>query len=92
MQARDSKSGTIVALKMYRMHKLNDISSHQVAREVRLHVALQHENIIGLYAAWQEAGNVVLLQASHRGVAGLNCLAIGEHTAHGGRCSVHLCA
>lgn len=30
--------------------------------QVRLHCGLQHENIISLYAAWQEAGNVVLLQ------------------------------
>jgi hypothetical protein len=35
LQARDRKSGVVVALKLYRMHKLNDISSHQVAREVR---------------------------------------------------------
>lgn len=33
-QARDRKSGTVVALKLYRLHKLNDISNHQVAREV----------------------------------------------------------
>lgn len=64
VQARDRRSGTIVALKLYRMHKLNDISRHQVAREVRLHMGLQHENIIQLYASWQEAGNVVLLQVS----------------------------
>ena len=30
--------------------------------QVRLHCGLQHENVISLYAAWQEAGNVVLLQ------------------------------
>lgn len=35
LQAKDRKSGTVVALKLYRMHKMNDISSHQVAREVR---------------------------------------------------------
>lgn len=61
-RAKDRVSGTVVALKLYRMHKLNDISSHQVAREVRLHIGLQHENVITLYAAWQEAGNVVLVQ------------------------------
>jgi hypothetical protein len=33
-QAKDRKSGVVVALKLYRMHKLNEISSHQVAREV----------------------------------------------------------
>jgi hypothetical protein len=34
LQAKDRKSGNVVALKLYRMHKLNEISSHQVAREV----------------------------------------------------------
>lgn len=34
LQAKDRRSGMTVALKLYRMHKLNDISSHQVAREV----------------------------------------------------------
>jgi hypothetical protein len=33
-----------------------------VLPQVRLHIGLQHENIITLYAAWQEAGNVVLVQ------------------------------
>jgi hypothetical protein len=32
------------------------------ALQVRLHIGLQHENIISLHAAWQEAGNVVLVQ------------------------------
>lgn len=41
LQARDRKSGTVVALKLYRMHKLNDISNHQVAREVRSHPDVQ---------------------------------------------------
>jgi hypothetical protein len=34
-KARDRVSGRVVALKLYRMHKLNEVSSHQVAREVR---------------------------------------------------------
>jgi hypothetical protein len=46
------------------MSKLNNISSHQVAREVRLHAAMEHENIIALHAAFQEAGSVVLVQVS----------------------------
>eukprot|EP00775_Hariotina_reticulata_P007638 gene7638-7840_t len=61
-KAQDRISGATVALKVYHMNKLNNISSHQVAREVRLHVALQHENIIKLHAAFQEVGSVVLVQ------------------------------
>jgi hypothetical protein len=34
-QAFDRVSGSTVALKLYHMNKLNSISSHQVAREVR---------------------------------------------------------
>jgi hypothetical protein len=34
LQAFDRVSGSTVALKLYHMHKLNTISSHQVAREV----------------------------------------------------------
>lgn len=63
-QAQDQVSGAIVALKVYHMSKLNNISSHQVAREVRLHAAMEHENIIALHAAFQEAGSVVLVQVS----------------------------
>lgn len=36
--------------------------------QVRLHIGLQHENVIGLYAAWQEAGNVVMVQVRHDAV------------------------
>ncbi|WIA40877.1 hypothetical protein OEZ86_004542 [Tetradesmus obliquus] len=61
-KAFDRVSGSTVALKLYHMSKLNSISSHQVAREVRLHIGLDHENIISLYAAFQEAGNVVMVQ------------------------------
>ncbi|KAF6254945.1 kinase-like domain-containing protein [Scenedesmus sp. NREL 46B-D3] len=61
-KAYDRVSGSTVALKMYHMNKLNSISSHQVAREVRLHIGLNHENIILLYAAFQEAGHVVMVQ------------------------------
>jgi hypothetical protein len=35
LQAFDRVSGSTVALKLYHMNKLNSISSHQVAREVR---------------------------------------------------------
>lgn len=64
LQAMDRRSGQVVALKLYHMNKLNAISSHQVAREVRLHIGLDHENIISLYVAFQEAGEVVLVQVS----------------------------
>jgi hypothetical protein len=50
VQAKDRKSGLTVALKLYRMHKLNDISSHQVAREVRRASATAHDSIRALTA------------------------------------------
>jgi hypothetical protein len=39
LQAFDRVSGCTVALKLYHMHKLNSISSHQVAREVSVFVS-----------------------------------------------------
>eukprot|EP00879_Flechtneria_rotunda_P021089 GHRR01022217.1.p1 GENE.GHRR01022217.1~~GHRR01022217.1.p1 ORF type:complete len:645 (+),score=207.23 GHRR01022217.1:1136-3070(+) len=63
-KAYDRLSNTSVVLKLYHLSKLNSISSHQVAREVRLHMCLDHQNIISLHAAFQENGSVVLVQVS----------------------------
>lgn len=46
--------------------------------QVRLHIGLQHENIIDLYAAWQEAGNVVLVQVGWDGA--VVCHSSSKHT------------
>jgi serine/threonine protein kinase len=46
--------------------------------QVRLHIGLQHENIIDLYAAWQEAGNVVLVQVGWDGAVA--CHSRSKHT------------
>jgi hypothetical protein len=59
-KARDRVSGSIVALKLYRMHKLNDISSHQVAREVLLWLLRAQD--LGVHTA---AGSVCVCVPHH---------------------------
>ncbi|GAX76664.1 hypothetical protein CEUSTIGMA_g4110.t1 [Chlamydomonas eustigma] len=61
-QATCKKSGEQVALKMYHMENLCELNHFQVYREVRVHSSLQHQNIIHLYAAFQEDNDVVLVQ------------------------------
>lgn len=53
LQATCRISGTPVALKVYRMKKLSDLSRYQVYREISVHAGLNHPNIVQLYAAFQ---------------------------------------
>ncbi|GAX74903.1 hypothetical protein CEUSTIGMA_g2349.t1 [Chlamydomonas eustigma] len=55
-------SGETVCLKAYNMGNLCELNRYQIYREVKLHSSLQHENIIKLFAAFQEADQVVLVQ------------------------------
>ncbi|GAX76143.1 hypothetical protein CEUSTIGMA_g3587.t1 [Chlamydomonas eustigma] len=55
-------SGETVCLKAYNMGNLCELNCYQIYREVKLHSSLQHENIIKLFAAFQEADQVVLVQ------------------------------
>eukprot|EP00798_Chlamydomonas_sp_ICE-L_P012871 gene12871-5377_t len=56
------KSGQAVVLKVYTLAKVCDLYKFQIYREVRLHASLQHENIIHLYAAFQEGDKVVMVE------------------------------
>jgi hypothetical protein len=49
-----SLSGKKVALKVYQPDKLHEISKHQLMREARLHVQLNHPNIIKMYCAFKQ--------------------------------------
>ncbi|KAG2490371.1 hypothetical protein HYH03_011173 [Edaphochlamys debaryana] len=60
--ATDRQSGTQVALKLYRKRKLSILNRYQVEREVRLHINLRHENIIHLYAAFEDEKHVYMVQ------------------------------
>ncbi|GFH28537.1 serine/threonine protein kinase, partial [Haematococcus lacustris] len=51
-----------VALKVYHMENLCELNHFQVYREIRLHSALQHQNIIQLYCSFQEGNDVVMVQ------------------------------
>lgn len=60
--ATDKQSGTQVALKLYRKRKLSTLNRYQVEREIRIHISLNHEYIIKLYAAFEDEKNVYLVQ------------------------------
>jgi aurora kinase len=56
------QSGQAVVLKSYSKRRLSNLNWYQVDRELRLHSALGHENIIALYAAFEDADHVFLVQ------------------------------
>lgn len=60
--ATDKRSGMQVALKLYRKRKLSTLNRYQVEREIRLHINLNHENIIRLFAAFEDEKHVYMVQ------------------------------
>lgn len=40
---------------------LNDMERHQIAREIWLHIQLNHPSIIALYAAWKDREYIYLV-------------------------------
>jgi len=59
--AVDRPSGITVVLKLYRKEKLSELGRCQVEREINIHMGLSHQNIIQLYAAFEDEENVVLV-------------------------------
>ncbi|KXZ43316.1 hypothetical protein GPECTOR_94g638 [Gonium pectorale] len=55
-------SGEVVVLKIYHLMSVCDLYKYQIYREVRVHSNLSHENIVHLYAAFQEGDKVILVQ------------------------------
>lgn len=55
-------SGETVCLKAYNMGNLGELNKFQIYREIRLHSRLNHENVIKLFAAFEENGQVILVQ------------------------------
>lgn len=49
-------------LRPYCARRRCELNRYQIYREVKLHSSLQHENIIMLYAAFQQGDQVVLVQ------------------------------
>ncbi|GAX80680.1 hypothetical protein CEUSTIGMA_g8115.t1 [Chlamydomonas eustigma] len=60
--ATEKKSGMQIALKLYRKKKLSTLNRYQVEREIRIHINMEHENIIRLYAAFEDEKNVYMVQ------------------------------
>lgn len=55
-------SGETVVLKVYTLAAVCDLYKYQIYREVRVHAALQHENIVHLYASFQEGDKVIMVE------------------------------
>eukprot|EP00884_Botryococcus_braunii_P001181 jgi/Botrbrau1/11063/Bobra.0302s0006.1 len=60
--ARCKLSNMPVALKKYRKDRLSELNWHQVQREIRIHSRLNHDNIIQLYASFEDNIYVYLVQ------------------------------
>ncbi|PNH06396.1 putative spindle assembly checkpoint kinase [Tetrabaena socialis] len=56
------RSGELVCLKAYDMAALCELNRFQIYREVQLHGKLSHQNVIGLYGAFQVDSQVVMVQ------------------------------
>eukprot|EP00878_Enallax_costatus_P023847 GHUV01025401.1.p1 GENE.GHUV01025401.1~~GHUV01025401.1.p1 ORF type:complete len:365 (+),score=61.91 GHUV01025401.1:110-1204(+) len=56
------RSNEVVVLKSYQLSAICELYQHQIFREVGLHAALEHENVVQLSAAFQEGDFVVLVQ------------------------------
>jgi serine/threonine protein kinase len=57
-----SFSGLPIALKMYHRDKLNTLNVKQIGREIDIHASLTHINVIKLYAAFEDADGIYLVQ------------------------------
>eukprot|EP00798_Chlamydomonas_sp_ICE-L_P020296 gene20296-27053_t len=55
-------SGQTVVLKVYTLTAVCDLYKYQIYREIRVHSALQHENIVHLYSAFQEGDKIIMVE------------------------------
>lgn len=58
----------------------------QVAREIKLHINLNHTSIIAMYAAWKDKQYVYLALEWAPGVRGVTCSLPGGSPDHRGIC------
>ncbi|GLI71015.1 hypothetical protein VaNZ11_016131 [Volvox africanus] len=54
-------SGLKVVLKVYALHRVAENALHTLAREVRIHTDLAHDNILTMYGVFEEDGRLVLV-------------------------------
>ncbi|GIL65803.1 hypothetical protein Vafri_19430 [Volvox africanus] len=54
-------SGLKVVLKVYSLHRVAENALHTLAREVRIHTDLAHDNILTMYGVFEEDGRLVLV-------------------------------
>jgi aurora kinase len=62
VHATCARSGLPVAVKMYHRERLGALNARQVAREVAIHAACLHPHVARLFAAFEDADGVYLVQ------------------------------
>lgn len=82
-------SGDVVVLKIYTLSAVCDLYKYQIYREVRVHSNLLHENIVHLYAAFQQGEKVIMVQVRGPslggwwpGIHGLRLALLSEQGCH----------
>jgi len=60
-ESLDRVSNTTVALKVYRKADLCPLNFHQIKREMLIQSSFTHPNILGIFAAFNDAENVYLV-------------------------------
>ena len=63
------KTSLPLAVKTYRKRKLSALNRRQVAREVSIHARLNPPHVVALFAAFEDADKVYLLQEFAEGVS-----------------------
>lgn len=75
--ASDKTTGNQVALKQYHKNKLSELNMFQVAREIKIHSILNHENILQL-VSWGNGATVACMGArpcmAHMNVRGAHTM------------------
>ena len=57
-----ARSGAAVAVKVYHRDRMNGMNVRQVAREIEIHASLLHPHVVKLYAAFEDAEAIYLVQ------------------------------
>jgi serine/threonine protein kinase len=62
VQATCNLTGSPMALKIYHRDRLNSLNVRQISREIEIHASVTHPNVIKLYAAFEDADGIYLVQ------------------------------
>ena len=83
-------SGVHAAVKMYHRDRMNGMNVKQVSREIEIHASMLHPHIVRLYAAFEDADGIYLVQEyASRGELALGGGGAGRRGGEGHACFCH---